>query len=462
MAKFKLVVSKDQKSYTLIVSADSSFLAKEKAHKEWYSILSLEDISWEAIEWNHFYFEAIKDWKFKKWKVVWKDIFKIYLKLRMGLWYEIKIIHPVSDSALSDDEKKKIASELNTQYELYLRENNLKWKDYSKNSNKSQSEDRKFDSFYMKKDLEETYKLINFVLSKLQNIIENRDFYDLTLDDTDNLRKICNSIIKLKKSTNISRIREVGETALLKIWKIELRSIERDRNEESLKFLSQTNKLLKQIWSKKQILEKSKDIKYMFMCFFFKLETFFSNLKKDKAKEKKENVVDKKSYLYLKTLVLLGRYKKRLYENNKYFLKNIFFILFPFWKNKELKDSILMRRRVIKQNIFLLEAKKSWKGYSYTKIVKWYKKLLGWIFLFFSYIKSFIFLLVFLYSLAFLVFFNFSYYSLFSFSFNYNWLFYFLIAMFVYILITASRWFMSLLINSFLLFSITIFSMVNF
>jgi DNA-dependent RNA polymerase auxiliary subunit epsilon len=45
MQKYKIVASKSQKRYTLVLSADSESHAREKIHKDGYSILSIEDFS---------------------------------------------------------------------------------------------------------------------------------------------------------------------------------------------------------------------------------------------------------------------------------------------------------------------------------------------------------------------------------------------------------------------------------
>jgi DNA-dependent RNA polymerase auxiliary subunit epsilon len=49
MQKYKIVASKSQKKYTLIISADSESHAKEKLHKEDYSILSIQEMDDKEI-----------------------------------------------------------------------------------------------------------------------------------------------------------------------------------------------------------------------------------------------------------------------------------------------------------------------------------------------------------------------------------------------------------------------------
>ncbi len=59
MPKYKIVASKSQNKYSLIVSADSENEAKEKVHKENYSILSVSEFQEESkIEGNKFIFQV--------------------------------------------------------------------------------------------------------------------------------------------------------------------------------------------------------------------------------------------------------------------------------------------------------------------------------------------------------------------------------------------------------------------
>ena len=69
-------------------------------------------------------------------------------------------------------------------------------------------------------------------------------------------------------------------------------------------------------------------------------------------------MIDKESYSFLKTVLLLEAYKEKLASNNKDIKKNLFLVLNPFSDN-EIKEKILLKRSVIKQNISILKAKKS-------------------------------------------------------------------------------------------------------
>jgi len=61
----------------------------------------------------------------------------------------------------------------------------------------------------MKKELEETYRLIDFVLIKIKNILENALEEDINFEKKDKLKNLFNSIIKIKKTTNINKLKEI-------------------------------------------------------------------------------------------------------------------------------------------------------------------------------------------------------------------------------------------------------------
>jgi DNA-dependent RNA polymerase auxiliary subunit epsilon len=65
MQKYKIVASKSQKRYTLILSADSESEAKEKLHKEGYSILTVSPVENATIEGNKFLFQIEKEGEIK-------------------------------------------------------------------------------------------------------------------------------------------------------------------------------------------------------------------------------------------------------------------------------------------------------------------------------------------------------------------------------------------------------------
>lgn len=466
MQKFKIVASKSNKKYNLILSAASESDARERIHKEWYSILSIKPFEWNEVVGAKFTFHINSGGKVKKGVIVWEDIFKSYVKLRKDLWYDVVYLYPEGDEAYLDDEKKKrIVHDLEQGYKIKVLSKEPKVvKKPSTDAKETQDIDK---SFYLKKELEQTHELIENVLTKLNPIITLQKDYWLSPEKIEKLKNIYNNIVKLKKTTNISKLKEIGELALIKIGDIELQSLEKEKTKASKTLLKETNVLLKKIGSWKQFRSKERDINYI-------LTSFFSQFKKNVAssigswKESKEKikgeVIDKESYSFLKTLLLLEKYKEKLKDNNKNLLQNIAIVALPFGKNIEKRDKILLKRKVIKQNITLLKAKKQGSIWSYTSIVKGYNKIFDLIWELLQSISRVLLYVVVFYSFFFVAYLTLIkfWYSFWDFSFNYQWILYFLIVLLLVILWTVSRGVIMFFINVVFLSFICIFSIVNF
>lgn len=464
MEKFKLSVSKGQKKYTIVVSAKDEVEAKEKVHKEWYSILSVEKFDETKQNGLKFLFEYQDiSGNIKKWSIVWVDIFKIYLKLKKELWYNIISLIHESDITLSDLEKRKMISSLEEQFIIYEKNN-------SKNDIKEVKQEKNVDlknkseingNFYLKKELEEIYKLIDFVLLKLQWIINNAEKNWVDTYKKIKLIDIYNSIIKIKKSTNINKLKEIGEIALLKIGEIELWQLEKNKTKEGIFLLKETNKLLKEIGSNKQFIEKEKDIKYLLSIFFEFFNTFIEERKKEKKENEKEKI-DIAGYSYLKTVLLLKKYKLRLKENNKDYYKNIFLFFIPTKENTEKIEHIKIKRNVIKQNISILEVKKSWKKYSYVLLKKGYNKIFELLFKILYIFNKYLLIVIIFYVWMYMILLSLNMTGIYNIHVNFNGIFYFIYVLFLYFLIKLSKGMFSLIFNFVFFVFIFIFGVVNF
>ena len=166
MQNYKLSVSKDWKRYTIVFKAETEKIARERVHKEWYSILSIEEIKWKAEIWNTFIFQAYtKEWELKNWRIVWDDIFKVYVKLRKHLEYDVKYIYSEKDKDSDENVKNNIIKDLNEEYNLlFAWKKKEKIDELREKIQKEKEQNKKADNFYLKKELEETYKLIDFIL----------------------------------------------------------------------------------------------------------------------------------------------------------------------------------------------------------------------------------------------------------------------------------------------------------
>lgn len=456
MQSYKIAVSKNGKKYTIVFKAENELMARERVHKEWYSILSIEEVTVKDQLWNIFLFTAYNNlWELKQWKIVWEDIFKVYVKLTKNLEYKVTLLFSESDKDFSQEDKQKILKNLEEEYNLF---NSWKKEDkldkLKEKIDLEKKEKKENDNFYMKKELEETYNLIVIVLQKLQNLLSWEAQIELDYEQKEKLKNIYNSIIKFKKSTNISKLKEIWELALLKIWKIELDELEKKHKDINKDLLKETNSLLRKIWSKESFIEKDKDVKQILLSFVNKISTFFSYLKY--VKEDKNNI-DKHSHSYIKNILFLKKYKEKLKENNIFILKN----LISFILNSEKRTDILIRRKVIKQNITLFTAKEKWVWFSYTFVKKWFWKILEAIISFIKGINDYLFIVVTLYTILFVLYLNINYYYNITAS-NYDGIFYFLVIFFIHLILYFSRNLFLIILNFVILFFIIIFWVVNF
>ena len=69
-------------------------------------------------------------------------------------------------------------------------------------------------------------------------------------------------------------------------------------------------------------------------------------------------MIDTESYNFLKTVLLLEKYKEKLVENTKEIKYQRFLFLNPF-VHSDYKEKHLLKRKVILQNISILKAKKT-------------------------------------------------------------------------------------------------------
>ncbi len=153
MQNYKLSVSKNGKKYSIVFKAETEKDARNKVHDEWYSILSIEELSSKVDIWSTFFFTAKTDkWELKKWRIVWEDIFKVYVKLRKDLEYSVIYLYSEDDVNFDDEKKSNIIKNLEEEYSLlfvWKKQDNLdklreKIKKYKEESIKNKN-------FYIKK-----------------------------------------------------------------------------------------------------------------------------------------------------------------------------------------------------------------------------------------------------------------------------------------------------------------------
>lgn len=394
MQKFKITATKNQKKYSLVLSAESQKEAQEKVHNEGYSILKIEEYSGEEGVKNtsvkRFIFNGGKLWEEKKWIIMGDDIFKLYVKLRDELDYTIFELYPEDDNLYeNEDERKKLVSNLEAWY-LLQKQSTPPSKEKKQEKTKEQNMNSVWVSwdFYLKKQLESTHILIDAVVSKFHTLFRERESFHIEDETYNKLQDIYTKLITIKATTNLPKLREVWELALIKLAEVELKGLQYEKKQQAQEYLKETNKLLKKIGSREQFRDPESDmILYLTQTFYETVDKLKLSSIKEIFKKEEKKVVDTDTYDYLKLILQLEKYEKKLKDLNIYIFKNFLVFYNPFFTSDD-KIKTLLKKKVIEQNISILKAKKSWRMSSYTSIKKGFQKTLDFIADFLKFIET--------------------------------------------------------------------------
>lgn len=158
---------------------------------------------------------------------------------------------------------------------------------------------------------------------------------------------------------NVGKIQSTLEEVLKQIGAIEIEILKKGMIAEKAKFLAETNKLLQGVGSTEKIKteeEKKASLEY-------KVSSFFKNFVENKKESTpKENKIDTNSFIYFKNKRELDIYKKSFQKNDTALVKAF------FSGNFTLARRLFLKRRLLLQNIQIIENRLENKSVSYTKI----------------------------------------------------------------------------------------------
>lgn len=158
---------------------------------------------------------------------------------------------------------------------------------------------------------------------------------------------------------NIGKIQTVLEDSLKDIGAIEIEILKKGMIKEKAKFLAETNKLLQGVGSSEKIQteeEKKNTLEYKF-------QNFFGKIAGKKEERKTQNKVDTNSFVFYKNKRELDIYKKTHQKNDMAIIKALFSGKFSVVKR------LLLKRRLLLQNIQIIENRIQNRAVSYTKLV---------------------------------------------------------------------------------------------
>ncbi len=353
MKSFHVVCAKDNKKIELVLKFNSVEEVKKWLHKQNYSIINIEEIKDEMInKTGLFYFDTIINWKIETWEIQSDNIFKAYIKLIEDLKYNIIYIYENKKS----EEREKIINtwKVKEAYKIYLER---KWKDTTIKENIISKKEEELPDF-LKKELTYYYNLIDEVLLKIEFILNNFNT-QIWSEKASKLDYLYSTLKQIKNITNINKLKIIWEAALLKIWELQLELISKNILTSKKEIIKETNKLLKKIWSSKQILLEEDNILSKIKFLIKDFSNFFKNWENNKN--------ELNQFVYYKVLREYNIYKQKLKDINLKILKYTF-----LFKTTEL-IKLKIKKKLILQNIQLVKNRLKNNKFSYTKIIKWFE-----------------------------------------------------------------------------------------
>jgi hypothetical protein len=455
MAFFKATCAKNNQKIEIQVQFNSIEEARASLHKQWYSIIELKEVS-EQVSGSEavFYCDVIMEWKLKVWQINSNDIFQAYVQLVDILNYNVVYIY--DNKERTEKEKILITQKVKNSYQIY--KNSKRQQEIKKEEEKPKevSEATKQNSQYedlpnfLVKELNNYYILIDKVLEKIDLILI--DFKDnISEEKRIKLWELYNGLKQVKNITNVTKLKMIWEKSLLKIWELQTELLSQDVMKWKKNILWDTNKLLKWFWSSKQIVLPEDDIKIKLNSI---LADYWESLKSIFKPDKKVEKIDKNSWKYFDILREKNIYERKLKEINKEIMKNVF--------NIENKKRLNLKKKLIRQNISILDNRIKNKKISYSKTIKWFNYYKDVILYVFQKISDTIIYALLIYSIFF-IFLN-VYLQLFDkdLKFNYNFLLYIALFSMFWFLLKISKNFIIFVFSTLIYIIFFIYLIINF
>lgn len=359
--QFRAVCSKWNQKLTLSLSASSIDEARTMLHGQGYSIMEIQE-EWSLAKRdessdNFFYFDAIINGQVKSGKIQSVDVFKAYTKLVDDLGYNILYIY--TTEGMNETQKKVITAKVKDGYVMYKQS---MWFDMSEKKIQTEREISMAEiSPTVLKELAHYNTIIDSTVEKIQNLFL-KYHKTITPEKKIELEAIESNLAQTKWLSNLWRMKTIVEWALTTIGKLESELIKWWLDTDKKKLMDETNSLLKQIGSSERIESnevKSWDIGKSISNFFQSFQ------KKDVSKSEQKKKVDTNSFIFYKNLRELNIYKQNLNKVVIDIIKALF--TFNFSQVKRLR----LKKKLLEQDIQIIDNRIHNKNISYTKIVKW-------------------------------------------------------------------------------------------
>lgn len=355
MPFFRVIAAKNNQKVELTAKFDSELVARESLHRDGYSIIEIRETAAPAeVSGGVFYFEIELQGQKKSGQIRSDDIFKAYKKLVDDLGYRLISIAATADA--SDEEKAYTTAKARESYEEFKRRSAPVEAPQPTVSKNEKTESTEQDGVFAR-EVRKYQTIVSIVYNKMELFI-NTHASELGEERVAKIKELLPVLRQMRQASNIDKLRIIGEASLIKIGELEMELLATNKTLERSQFLKETNSLLKDLGSNRRVGNDLDAVKKKLGQFFQDFKT--AAVPEEKVEEKK---IDTSSFIYFKNLRELSLYRERLVAVRKEIFKSIF-------ADSKKKKRLALKKRLIEQNIQIIESRISKKMFSYTKIAK--------------------------------------------------------------------------------------------
>lgn len=176
------------------------------------------------------------------------------------------------------------------------------------------------------------------------------------------LKELITALKQLKNIQNLDKLKIVGEAALERVGQLEIELIEKGFIKEKKEALKDTNSLLKNIGSSKRMVLPEDDFVVQAKIFWKGFRDNYLSKATMKAGASATGEASTNEFLYFKNVRELKAYETKRAEINHELLRGMFSI------RGEKRERLVLKRKMIEQNIELLSSRIKNRSVSYVKI----------------------------------------------------------------------------------------------
>ncbi len=354
MKSFKFVCDRDNQRSEFIVSYPSIEEAKSDIHKQGYTVVEAREVTEARTSSAHiFYFETEINGQKKVGQIEGDDIFKCFVKLVEVHKYKIGCIY---DQRATDEEKKLTTKKVQELYEIYQKQKSTEKSDKPQTSKIAEPDPI---NQSILREIQRYQAIIDRIIARVDSMTTG--YADvLSPDDRSRLSYLYDGLKQSRGLMNADRLKIIGEESLVKLSDIEMALIEARKIERKKGYFRDTNALLHELGSGHKI--RFSDEKFNFSPVKF-LSDAYSDFRKT-LRDRKIGGLDRKSGLYFKVIREKRIYEKKLRDTVRPLVRS--YLRFDEGERRR----IAIRRKLIRQNILLLEHRLRQGPTPFSKIVR--------------------------------------------------------------------------------------------